>query len=92
MKPSIFAGDVKSVEFCSKCWVSFLSVKRRFTLVLDLGTAFKDVRRQVRDLTDKFQVNPLWRMVHIAIACRRGDVFTEDGIDFLRRMGYSDDE
>jgi hypothetical protein len=31
-------------------------------------------------------------MVHIAIACQRADVFTDDGLEFLHKMGYSNDD
>lgn len=31
-------------------------------------------------------------MVHIAILCQRIDIFTDDGLDYLKRFGYSIDD
>lgn len=66
------------------------------------------MRKSIRDITHKFQVHPLWRytpfvffyvnyyiifrMVHIAIACSRVDVFTDDGLNYLKSIGYLTDK
>lgn len=50
------------------------------------------MRKAIRDITSKFQAHPLWRMIHIAIACNRIDVFTDEGFEFLRSNGYNIEE
>ncbi|KAI6235237.1 Phospholipase A(2) [Aphelenchoides besseyi] len=74
----------EAMDFCRRCE----ECRALFKLLINL----KDIRRQVRDLTKKFQAHPLWRMVHIAIACGRTDVFNDDGFEFLQKMGYHEDD
>ena len=40
-----------------------------------------------------FQIknHPLWRMVHIAILCNRTDIFSDEGIECIKKFGYSVD-
>lgn len=52
----------------------------------------KDIRKAIRDISKQFEAHPLWRMVHIAIACGRVDVFTDDGLAYLKSIGYLIDE
>uniref|UniRef100_A0A0N4ZC78 phospholipase A2 n=1 Tax=Parastrongyloides trichosuri TaxID=131310 RepID=A0A0N4ZC78_PARTI len=48
----------------------------------------KDCRKKIRDITTMFQVRPLWRVLHIAIACQRNDIFTPEGINFLKAENH----
>uniref|UniRef100_A0A0K0FBV7 phospholipase A2 n=1 Tax=Strongyloides venezuelensis TaxID=75913 RepID=A0A0K0FBV7_STRVS len=48
----------------------------------------KDCRKKIRDITTMFQVRPLWRVLHIAIACQRCDIFSPDGINFLKSENH----
>lgn len=48
----------------------------------------KDCRKKIRDITTMFQVRPLWKVLHIAIACQRSDIFTPEGIDFLKTKNH----
>ncbi|CEF60107.1 85/88 kDa calcium-independent phospholipase A2 [Strongyloides ratti] len=48
----------------------------------------KDCRKKIRDITTMFQVRPLWKVLHIAIACQRSDIFSPDGINFLKTKNH----
>jgi ssDNA-binding replication factor A large subunit len=61
-------------------------------ILLKMADKKKDVRKIIRDMTIQLQLHPLWRMVHIAIACRREDVFSTDGLAVLKENGYSIEE
>uniref|UniRef100_A0AC35GL51 Phospholipase A2 n=1 Tax=Panagrolaimus sp. PS1159 TaxID=55785 RepID=A0AC35GL51_9BILA len=61
-------------------------------ILLKMADKKKDVRKIIRDMTIQLQLHPLWRMVHIAIACRREDVFSADGLAVLKENGYSIEE
>uniref|UniRef100_A0A915DMC7 Uncharacterized protein n=1 Tax=Ditylenchus dipsaci TaxID=166011 RepID=A0A915DMC7_9BILA len=74
----------EALDFCRRC-----EECRALLRWLDKK---KDVRKAIRDITNKFQAHPLWRMVHIAISCGRADMFTDDGLNYLKSIGYSVDE
>lgn len=79
---------------CEECRALFKMLSESIVRGFDfnrLGPS-KDICKQIRDLTNIFQAHPLWRMVHFAIACSRTDVFTDDGLEFLQKMGYSEEE
>ncbi|KAI1725474.1 ankyrin repeats (3 copies) domain-containing protein [Ditylenchus destructor] len=73
-----------ALDFCRRC--------EECRALFNLLDKKKDVRKAIRDITNKFQLHPLWRMVHIAIACARTDVFTDDGLNYLKSIGYSVDD
>lgn len=50
------------------------------------------MRKPIRDITHTFQTHPLWRMVHVAIACSRSDVFTDESLKYITSIGYSQDD
>ncbi|CAD5215806.1 unnamed protein product [Bursaphelenchus okinawaensis] len=74
----------EAMDFCRRC-------EECRALFKMLGFS-KDICKQIRDLTNKLQSHPLWRMVHISIACGRTDVFTDDGYEYLQKMGYTSDD
>ncbi|TMS36574.1 hypothetical protein L596_003707 [Steinernema carpocapsae] len=80
---SVFRSDdmAQAVDFCRRC------VECR--VLLKLIDKKKDIRRFIRDMTTQFALHPLWRMVHIAVACNRVDVFEEDGISMIKKYGSS---
>lgn len=71
----------EAVDFCRRC--------EDCRILLKMLDKKKDIRKTIREMTNQFQNHPLWRMVHIAIACRRVDVFTDEGLAVLKENGYS---
>ena len=74
----------EAIDFCRRC--------EDCRILLKMADKKKDIRKIIRDMTNQFQLHPLWRMVHIAIACRRNDVFSDAGLAFLKENGYSINE
>ncbi|CAJ0951815.1 unnamed protein product, partial [Mesorhabditis belari] len=65
-------------DLCRRC----LECQMLFSIIDD-----KDPRATMREVINKLRENPLWRMIHVAIACNREDIFTEENIDFLNKNG-----
>uniref|UniRef100_A0AC35TXJ3 Phospholipase A2 n=1 Tax=Rhabditophanes sp. KR3021 TaxID=114890 RepID=A0AC35TXJ3_9BILA len=57
-------------------------------ILLTLIDKTKDCRKKIRDITIKFQEKPLWRAIHIAIACQRADIFLYSGMDYLKTKDF----
>lgn len=43
----------------------------------------KDTKKPIQDLMGKLRQYPLYRMIHIAIACDRLDLFTNENIQLM---------
>lgn len=71
----------EAVDFCRRC--------EDCRILLKMLDKKNDIRKTIREMTNHFQYHPLWRMVHIAIACRRSDVFSDEGLETLKEDGYS---
>ena len=91
----------EAIDFCRRCeecrgLFHLLGMYAVFLLTLAFATAIldnqRDIRKQLREMTRQIQLHPLWRMVHIAIACYRTDVFTDDALATLEQFGYIKDE
>ncbi|VDN32002.1 unnamed protein product [Cylicostephanus goldi] len=48
-----------------------------------------DTKRRVQDVMIKLKQFPLYRMIHIAIACDRMDLFTDDSIEHFDNTDIS---
>uniref|UniRef100_A0A183FFU3 phospholipase A2 n=1 Tax=Heligmosomoides polygyrus TaxID=6339 RepID=A0A183FFU3_HELPZ len=64
-----------AVDLCRRC----LECKILFKL-LDRS---KDTKKPIQDLMGKLRQYPLYRMIHIAIACDRLDLFTNENIQLM---------
>ncbi|CAJ0565572.1 unnamed protein product, partial [Mesorhabditis spiculigera] len=51
----------------------------------------KDPRGPIREVINRLRENPLWRMIHVAIACNREDLFKEENIEYMNKNGISFD-
>uniref|UniRef100_A0A7E4VRA1 phospholipase A2 n=1 Tax=Panagrellus redivivus TaxID=6233 RepID=A0A7E4VRA1_PANRE len=74
----------EAVDFCRRC--------EDCRILLKMIDKRQDLRKAIRDMTNHFQMHPLWRMVHIAIVSCRLDVFSDDGVAYLKDNGYSINE
>uniref|UniRef100_A0A1I8B5N7 phospholipase A2 n=1 Tax=Meloidogyne hapla TaxID=6305 RepID=A0A1I8B5N7_MELHA len=74
----------EALDFCRRC--------DECRVLFNLLDQKKDIRRPVWDVTYMIKNHPLWRMVHIAILCNRIDIFSDDGIECIKKFGYSVDE
>lgn len=73
-----------AMDFCRRC--------QECRVLLKLIDKNKDPRRKIRDMTLQFELHPLWRMIHIAIAANRKDVFSDEGYEYLKKNGYNFEE
>ncbi|WKY14278.1 hypothetical protein Q1695_000097 [Nippostrongylus brasiliensis] len=64
-----------AVDLCRRC----LECEILFRLI----DRSKDTKKQIQDLMLKLKQHPLYRMIHIAIACDRIDLFSDDNVEYM---------
>lgn len=45
----------------------------------------QDIKKPIQDMLAKMHLNPLYKMIHIAILCTRDDIFTDENVDFMNK-------
>ncbi|CAJ0609994.1 unnamed protein product [Cylicocyclus nassatus] len=60
---------------CLECYILFRLIDRS-----------NDAKKSIQDLMAKLKQYPLYRMIHIAIACDRQDLFTDANVEYLKTV------
>ncbi|KHJ96736.1 ankyrin repeat protein [Oesophagostomum dentatum] len=67
-----------AVDLCRRCLECYILFR-----LLDRS---KEPKKAIHDLMAKLKQYPLYRMIHIAIACDRLDLFSDANLEYLNRM------
>ncbi|KAK6764869.1 hypothetical protein RB195_024985 [Necator americanus] len=80
---SLFRSAVleDAVDLCRRCLECHILFR-----LLDRST---ETKKPIQNLMAKLKQYPLYRMIHIAIACDRQDLFTDANLDYLNKMNSS---
>ncbi|VDM74649.1 unnamed protein product [Strongylus vulgaris] len=67
-----------AMDLCRRCLECYILFR-----LLDRSS---DAKKSIQDLMAKLKQYPLYRMIHIAIACDRQDLFSETNVEYLNNM------